>query len=195
VSKMVDFEELLSKTQEVEKKKIDEELKKAFTEANLIVDEAYNEILSEYSKRIQEIISKNIEALRGEEAKLEVETKRAVNKEKDYWVQQVFQKTLDELEKIANTKDYKNRIESILSRELTEGAIVYCSNNDKKFIEGILTTKRINNVSVEVDNSIKGGVKIYYPDKKLTRDFTLKTILNQIFEDLRDDVARILFGE
>ena len=188
------FEELLNSSLEEVKKRNEEELRKALTEAMQIVEERYNAILLEYSRRISDYITKNEERVKGEEAKLEVDNKRIISKEKDYWISLVYNKVLEIIPSITSDPRYKKGIEGIITREARNGCIIYCSPNDVSEIKKILSSKKIN-AEVKEDKSIKAGLKIFYPDQSLMRDFTLETILNQIFDDLRDDIAQILFGE
>ncbi|BCU71331.1 V-type ATP synthase subunit E [Stygiolobus caldivivus] len=188
------FEELLNSSLEEVKKKNEEELKKALVEATSIVDEKYSSVFLEYSQKITEYIRKNEERLRGERAKLDVDNKRIISKEKDYWISEVYRKVSEQIPSIISNPEYKKGLELIISREARNGCVIYCSRGDMPTVKSIISSKKIN-AKIEEDNSIKAGLKIFYPDQSLMRDFTLETILNQIFDDLRDDIAQILFGE
>ncbi|MEJ2775177.1 V-type ATP synthase subunit E [Sulfolobaceae archaeon RB850M] len=191
---MVSFEELLDSSLSVEKKKVEEELKKALFEANSIVDEYYKNIISEYAVKIQDLIQKSNERINSEIAKNEIDNKRILNREKDYWIEQVKAKAFSELTELTNTDEYKKGLRAIISREAKDGCIIYCSPSEKGLIQSILKEFKIKG-NVEVDNTIKAGIKIFYPDQSLLRDFTLETVLSQVFDDIRDEIAKILFGE
>jgi V/A-type H+-transporting ATPase subunit E len=188
------FEELLNSSLEDVKKKNQEELKKAMVEANTIVDERYNAILSEYTQKITDYIRKNEDRVKGEQAKLEVENKRLISKEKDYWISQVYYKVMEKIPDLVSDTRYKQGLESIIAREAKNGSVIYCSSHDLVTVKTILSSKKIN-AKVEEDKNIRAGIKIFYPDQSLVRDFTLETILNQMFDDLRDEIAKVLFGE
>jgi V/A-type H+-transporting ATPase subunit E len=191
---LVSFEELLDSSLSVEKKKVEEELKKALFEANSIVDEYYKNIISEYAVKIQDLIQKSNERINSEIAKNEIDNKRILNREKDYWIEQVKAKAFSELTELTNTDEYKKGLRAIISREAKDGCIIYCSPSEKGLIQSILKEFKIKG-NVEVDNTIKAGIKIFYPDQSLLRDFTLETVLSQVFDDIRDEIAKILFGE
>lgn len=191
---MVSFEELLDSSLSVEKKKVEEELKKALFEANSIVDEYYRNIISEYAVKIQDLIQKSNERINSEIAKNEIDNKRILNREKDYWIEQVKAKAFSKLTELTNTDEYKKGLRTIISREAKDGCIIYCSPSEKGLIQSILEEFKIKG-NVEVDNTIKAGIKIFYPDQSLLRDFTLETVLSQVFDDIRDEIAKILFGE
>jgi len=191
---LVSFEALLDSSLSVEKKKVEEELKKALFEANSIVDEYYKNIISEYAVKIQDLIQKSNERINSEIAKNEIDNKRILNREKDYWIEQVKAKAFSKLTELTNTDEYKKGLRAIISREAKDGCIIYCSPSEKGLIQSILKEFKIKG-NVEVDNTIKAGIKIFYPDQSLLRDFTLETVLSQVFDDIRDEIAKILFGE
>jgi len=39
-----------------------------------------------------------------------------------------------------------------------------------------------------------GGIRIYYEGSGLTRDFSLKLILDQVFDSMRGKISDMLFG-
>lgn len=188
------FEELLNYSLNEEKNKINEEFKKILTEMTQIIEENYNVILQNYKTKIYELVDKSSDRIRGETAKLEIENKRIISKQMDYWIENVKENAKKMLYNYIKSDKYRKGLESIISREVTEGSIVYCSSSDQKIISDVLRKKKITS-KVTVDEKIIGGIKIYYPDKSLLKDFTLETILNQIFDDIRDEVAKTLFGE
>ncbi|BFI74012.1 V/A-type H+-transporting ATPase subunit E [Sulfurisphaera ohwakuensis] len=191
---MVSFEDLLNYSLNEEKNKITEEFKKILSEMNQIIDEAYAEVYREYSAKIIDLVNKNNDRIRGEIAKMEIENKRLISKEMDYWIENVKENAKKSLYEFVKTDNYKKGLESIISREVSDGSIIYCSPSDQKSISDIIKKKKIS-CKIVVDEKIVGGIKIYYPDKSLLKDFTLETILNQVFDDIRDKIAQILFGE
>ncbi|QGR17145.1 V-type ATP synthase subunit E [Sulfurisphaera ohwakuensis] len=192
--KLVSFEDLLNYSLNEEKNKITEEFKKILSEMNQIIDEAYAEVYREYSAKIIDLVNKNNDRIRGEIAKMEIENKRLISKEMDYWIENVKENAKKSLYEFVKTDNYKKGLESIISREVSDGSIIYCSPSDQKSISDIIKKKKIS-CKIVVDEKIVGGIKIYYPDKSLLKDFTLETILNQVFDDIRDKIAQILFGE
>ena len=188
------FEELLNYSLNEEKNKINEEFRKILAEINQIVEENYKGVLEVYAAKINDLINKSNERIRGEIAKLEIENKRIISKQMDYWIEKVRENTKKMLHEYVKTDSYRKGLEAIISREVTEGSIIYCSPYDLEVVSSIISKKNISS-KVVVDEKIIGGVKIYYPDKSLLKDYTLETILNQIFDDIRDEVAKILFGE
>ncbi|QIW24313.1 hypothetical protein EWF20_09240 [Sulfolobus sp. S-194] len=192
--KLVSFEDLLNNSLNEEKNKITEEFKKILSEMNQIIDEAYAEIYREYSAKIIDLVNKNNDRIRGEIAKMEIENKRLISREMDYWIENVKENAKKSLYEFVKTDNYKKGLESIISREVSDGSIIYCSSGDQKSISDIIKKKKIS-CKIVVDEKIVGGIKIYYPDKSLLKDFTLETILNQVFDDIRDKIAQILFGE
>ena len=188
------FEELLNFSLDEEKNKINEEFKKILTEVNQIVEENYREVLRDYTAKINDLINKSAERIRGETAKLEIENRRVISKQMDFWIENVRESAKKMLQDYIKTEKYRKSLESIISREVTEGSIIYCSPSDQGTVTSIIKAKKIN-AKVVADEKIVGGIKIYYPDKSLLKDYTLETILSQVFDDIRDEVAKILFGE
>ena len=188
------FEELLNYSLNDEKNKINEEFKKILAEINQIVEENYKEVLEDYTAKINDLVNKSNDRIRGEIAKLEIENKRIISRQMDYWIENVKENVKKMLYDYVKTDNYRKGLESIISREVTEGSIIYCSSSDQKTVSSVVKRKNVNS-KVIVDEKIVGGIKIYYPDKSLLKDFTLETILSQIFEDIRDEVAKTLFGE
>ncbi|BFH74458.1 V-type ATP synthase subunit E [Sulfurisphaera javensis] len=191
---MVSFEDLLNYSLNEEKNKISNEFKKILDEMNQIVEESYTEVLREYTAKIDNLVNKSNDRIRGEIAKMEIENKRIISREMDYWIENVKENAKKMLYEFVKTEQYRKGLESIISREISEGSVVYCSSADQKIISDI-TKKRKISCKIVIDEKIVGGIKIYYPDKSLLKDFTLETILNQVFDDIRDKVAEILFGE
>ena len=191
---MVSFEELLNYSLNDEKNKINEEFKKIFAEVNQIVEENYKDVLEDYTAKINDLVNKSNDRIRGETAKLEIENKRIISRQMDYWIENVRENVKKILFDYVKTDNYRKGLESIIYREVTEGSVIYCSSSDQKIVSSVIKRKNVNS-KVIVDEKIVGGVKIYYPDKSLLKDFTLETILSQIFDDIRDEVAKTLFGE
>jgi len=190
----VSFEELLNYSLNDEKNRINEEFKRILAEVNQIVEENYKEVLQDYTAKINDLVNKSNDRIRGETAKLEIENKRIISRQMDYWIENVKENVKKMLNDYVKTDNYRKGLESIISREVTEGSVIYCSPPDQKTVSSIIKRKNVNS-KIIVDEKIVGGIKIYYPDKSLLKDFTLETILNQIFEDIRDEVAKTLFGE
>ena len=191
---MVSFEELLNHSLNEEKNKINEEFRKILVEINQIVEENYKGVLEVYTAKINDLVNKSNDRIKGEIAKLEIANKRTISKQMDYWIESVRENVKKMLYDYVKTDNYRKGLESIISKEITGGSIIYCSPSDVEVVSDIVSKKNINS-KVVVDEKIIGGIKIYYPDKSLLKDYTLETILSQIFDDIRDEVAKILFGE
>jgi len=45
------------------------------------------------------------------------------------------------------------------------------------------------------DKGIFGGLRVSYPNEGLSKDYSLDLVLIQVFEDLKGQIASVLFGE
>jgi V/A-type H+-transporting ATPase subunit E len=191
----MEFEQLLDLSLNKIKEEIEEELKKGLNESLRILEDGYNKVLENYTQRIHELIAKTKEEIEGEKARLEVENKRIILAEKEYWINKVYEEVLNKIKDIVKTNEYKEAIKNILTREIkeeNEKVLIYCSEDDKSFIEKLLGKN--GNVSVKVDEKLIGGIRIYYENSGLTKDFSLKLILDQVFDNMRGRISDILFG-
>jgi len=191
----MEFEQLLDLSLNKIKEEIEEELKKGLNESLRILEDGYNKVLENYTQRIRELIAKTKEEIEGEKARLEVENKRIILAEKEYWINKVYEEVLNKIKDIVKTNEYKEAIKNILTREIkeeNEKVLIYCSEDDKSFIEKLLGKN--GNVSVKVDEKLIGGIRIYYENSGLTKDFSLKLILDQVFDNMRGRISDILFG-
>ncbi len=191
----MEFEQLLDLSLNKIKEEIEEELKKGLNESLRILEDGYNKVLENYTQRIRELIAKTKEEIEGEKARLEVENKRIILAEKEYWINKVYEDVLNKIKDIVKTNEYKEAIKNILTREIkeeNEKVLIYCSEDDKSFIEKLLGKN--GNVSVKVDEKLIGGIRIYYENSGLTKDFSLKLILDQVFDSMRGRISDILFG-
>ncbi|AOL15891.1 hypothetical protein BFU36_03200 [Sulfolobus sp. A20] len=189
----MEFEDLLNLSINKIKEEIDNELKKSLEESIKLLEDGYQNTIREFSQRLQDYVSKTKEEIEGEKARLEVENKRAILAEKEYWINKVYERILDKISDITKSKEYSDSIKSILSRELKEGEpiVIYCSSSDEKLIRSLVKNK---NVTIKTDNKMLGGIKIYYEKSGLSKDFSLKLILDQVFDSMRGKIADILFG-
>ncbi|BDB97395.1 V-type ATP synthase subunit E [Saccharolobus caldissimus] len=191
----MEFEQLLDLSLNKIREEIEGELKKGLNESLRILEDGYNKVLENYTQRIRELIAKTKEEIEGEKARLEVENKRIILAEKEYWINKVYEEILNKTKDIIKTNEYKEAIKNILAREIkeeNEKVLIYCSEDDKLFIEKLLGKN--GNVSVKVDEKLIGGIRIYYESSGLTKDFSLKLILDQVFDSMRGRISDILFG-
>ncbi|BDC19684.1 V-type ATP synthase subunit E [Acidianus sp. HS-5] len=174
---------------------IRENLEQALAEANKVIDNKYNDILSDYDKKIKDLIAKRKEQIEGEKAKLDVENKRAILNEENYWLQKVYDEVVKNISVVTSSKEYADGLQSIIKREISPGnkVKIICNKSDIDLIKKILKDSKLN-ADVEVDNNLLGGIKIYYSDVGLIRDYSLNLILSQVFESVKPKVAEILFG-
>ncbi|MEW9491150.1 MAG: V-type ATP synthase subunit E [Candidatus Aramenus sulfurataquae] len=190
---MATMEELLD---EVIKKALDEIKRNAdqsFEEAKRIVDKTYNDVLQSYSNKVRDLITKTKEEIEGERAKLDVENKRLVASEKNYWIEKVYEGVKDKIDVLLGSENYKKGLEGVLSREAKNDVIIYCNSKDVDTVSSILNKLKIKAKLKE--EKMLGGVKIEFPDQGLVKDFSLDLLLSQVFEAEKPKVAKILFGE
>ncbi|ARM76318.1 V-type ATP synthase subunit E [Acidianus manzaensis] len=190
----MEFEELLDiaikKTFDDIKSNIDQGL----AEATKIINTNYNNLLNQYTVKINDLISKKKEQLEGEKAKLDIENKRNILNEENFWLNKVYDEVNKKLFIITQSQEYINGIKEIIKREAKENSKIISSKQDFDKIKNIIKELKMS-LTVETEDSMIGGVKIYYPDVGLTRDYSLNLILNQVFESEKPNVAKILFGE
>ncbi len=189
---MADFESLIDSVINDGKTKLLEELKKAYDESLNMVDDKFSAVLADYSSKIESYYRASQERLNGEKARLEIDLKRAVSQEKEEWLEKVYEEAKRRLSEFTKTKDYEESLKGLISKYVTDGSTVYCSPSDEKKVRELVKGK---NVEVKADDKIMGGIKVYYADRGLMRDFTLELVLNQVFEDLKGQIASVLFGE
>ncbi|MCY0874452.1 hypothetical protein D1867_02320 [Acidianus infernus] len=175
---------------------IRENLEQALAEANKIIENKYNDILSDYDKKIRDLISKRKEQIEGEKAKLDVENKRAILNEENYWLQKVYDEVVKNINVVTSSKEYAEGLQSIIKKEISSSitkAKIICNKNDVEVVKKILKDNKLS-ADVEEDDNLLGGIKIYYPDVGLVKDYSLNLILSQVFESVKPKVAEILFG-
>ena len=191
---MVSVEELMGQVIDSEMEVISKELSKALEEALNLVKQKRDSVERTYTAKMQEMVTKAKEEIEGERARLDIEVKRAVLGEKNYWLNKVYEGTIKSLGKVKNSQGYKQGLESVLKSEIRDGSIVYCSEDEvdqvQKMIKGLKAKAEVRS-----DPKIMGGVKIQYSDVGLVRDYSLNLILDQVFESLKPKIAEILFGE
>lgn len=188
------FEELLDIAIKKTLDEIKTNLDEALVESKKLLDQSYTKILNEASLKINSLLIKKREQIEGEKAKLDIEVKRSILNEKNYWLGRVYEEIIKRLEIVTNSKEYQEGIKEIIKREAKQYAKLVCSKRDLDKVRSIVKELKLN-LEVTADEKMLGGIKIYYPDVGLTRDYSLDLILNQIFETEKPKVAKILFGE
>lgn len=188
------FEELLDVAVKKTLDEIKSNLDDALNESKGIIDSNYNKILNDATTKINALLAKKREQIEGEKAKLDIETRRSILNEENYWLAKVYEEVVKKIDLVTNSPEYQNGLKEIMKREAKEGAKVICSKKDYEKIKSILKELKLD-LQVTIDEKMLGGVKIYYPSVGLTKDYSLDLILNQIFESEKPKVAKILFGE
>jgi V/A-type H+-transporting ATPase subunit E len=191
---MVSMDELLGQVLDREFNCIREEMSKALEESLRLIEQRYDEVLRTYSSKIQDLVTKAKEEVEGEKAKLDIENKRAVLGEKNYWISKVYDQVLRQISKVKESASYQQGIAAVLKREVKEGAIVYCAPDEADKISKILRGLKVK-AEIREDQRMIGGVRIEYKDVGLVRDYSLDLVLGQVFESLKPKIAEILFGE
>jgi len=191
---MVSMDELLGQVLDREFNYIREEMSKALEESLRLIEQRYDEVLRTYSSKIQDLVTKAKEEVEGEKAKLDIENKRAVLGEKNYWISKVYDQVLRQISKVKESASYQQGIAAVLKREVKEGAIVYCAPDEADKISKILKGLKVK-AEIREDQRMIGGVRIEYKDVGLVRDYSLDLVLGQVFESLKPKIAEILFGE
>jgi V/A-type H+-transporting ATPase subunit E len=190
---MASLEDLLNNVIQKVLEEIKTNVDQSFEESKKIVERAYTDTLNLYSAKVNELISKSYEEIEGEKAKLDVENKRLISSEKNFWIQKVFDEVKNKVGLFTDSESYQKGLEGIISREAKNGCIIYCNSEDINKVKTILSKLKIK---AEVkEQNLLGGVKVEYPDQGLIRDYSLDLILNQVFESEKPRIAQILFGE
>ena len=189
---MADFESLIDSAIGEDRNKLVDELKKAYDESLNIVEDRFKAVLADYSSRIESYYRSSQERLNGEKARLEIELKRAVSGEKEQWLERVYDEAKRRLAEFTKTNEYEDVLKGLIEKYVVDGSVVYCSPSDEAKVKKLVKGKK---VEVKTDDKLTGGIKVYYADKGLLRDFTLELVLNQVFEDLKGQIASVLFGE
>lgn len=189
---MADFQSLIQSVIDEDRSKLLYELKKAYDESLNMIEDKYKVILTDYSNKIESYYRDSLEKLNGEKARLEIDLKRAVAGEKDAWLERVYNEAKKRLSDLTKQKEYEELLNKLVSKYVTDGSVVYCNPNDERRVRNLVKGKQ---VEVKADDKILGGIRVFYPDRGLVRDFTLELVLNQVFEDLKGQIASVLFGE
>jgi|ECHnycMinimDraft_1075156.scaffolds.fasta_scaffold00023_33 V/A-type H+-transporting ATPase subunit E len=191
---MSSLSKIADKVSEEIKVRISQELSKAKEEAFKIVERKHQEVLANYQPKIKEVVAKGMERVEGERARLEVEVKRAVNLEKEAWLNRVKEEVYARLEAYLDSMDYRNSLQKILFREAVESCEIVCRPEDEKLVIQVLGSLGVRCL-VKVNPALRGGVYIYYPDKGMSKDYTLDLAISQVFDNYKEEIASILFGE
>ncbi|QKQ99511.1 hypothetical protein GWK48_03080 [Metallosphaera tengchongensis] len=191
---MVSIEELMEQVAQSEIEVIKAELSKALQESLRVVQDRYEQAVTTYTSKINEMVSQAKEEVEGERAKLDIESKRAILSEKNYWLNVVYERTLKSLNKVKNSDKYVKGLEEVLKREARENSVIFCSPDEEEVVRKLVKNLKLK-VEVKVEQRMIGGVKVQYSDVGLVRDYSLNLILDQVFESLKPRIAEILFGE
>jgi len=168
-------------------------IEKAFEEAKKIVEDNHRKIEAEYLAMIDNYVKKSMEEIEGEKAKLEVENKRAILSEKEFWINKVYKEAMNRMEKVLSSQRYKESLSNILKREVSQKSVVYCSKNDVQTVKSVLKSLNVDAEVSEAD--MLGGLKIMNKDTGEVKDYSLKLFLDQVFDNMRGKLSDILFGD
>lgn len=188
------MESIVNPVIEKVKAEITAQMEKALREAESVIEKRYLEVSREGERRINEIMEKSRERIEGEKARLDIDMKRSVNQEKEYWLEKTMERTMKKVDEFTNSKEYYSSLASIIEREARNGAEIRCNPKDEEFIINKLKSTGISG-KVVVDKTMKGGIVIYYPDMEMSKDYSLDSFMNQIFDSYKTKIADILFGE
>ncbi len=168
-------------------------IEKAFEEAKKIVEDNHRKIEAEYLAMIDNYVKKSMEEIEGEKAKLEVENKRAILSEKEFWINKVYKEAMNRMEKVVSSQRYKESLSNILKREVSQKSVVYCSKNDVQTVKSVLKSLNVDAEVSEAD--MLGGLKIMNKETGEVKDYSLKLFLDQVFDNMRGKLSDILFGD
>ncbi len=190
----MEIEELFNRVvkEELENKAFSE-LEKAFQEAKRIVEDNHRKIEAEYVAKVDAYAKKSAEEIEGERAKLEVENKRAILSEKEFWINRVYQEAVNRIEKVTSSQQYKNSLSDILKREAKNGSVVFCSKKDSQVVSSLLKSLKIEAQVSAVE--MIGGLKIMDSETGEVKDYSLKLFLDQVFDNMRGKLSDVLFGD
>ncbi|BBD71780.1 hypothetical protein HS1genome_0169 [Sulfodiicoccus acidiphilus] len=187
----MDLEKLLDQSTSKVKRRVEQELSRAKEEALKLVEQSYLKSLDHSTSKIRELTESSKERIEGEKARLDVENKRALIDERNYWLDKAYSKLQEALGSYFASKEYEEALIAIIKREITEGVEVVCSPRDvekvRKAIGGF------KNIKIRTSDKIIGGIQLYYPEISMMKDFSIDLFAKQVFETNKEKLAQILF--
>lgn len=181
-----DAEREAEKIKEKARKKEEEILKKAEAEAKSKSDEILNQGKKEAELEKQRILANA--KLQAKKIKLDV---------KEKIIEKSFSLAEEKLKELVSSEEYEKILKDLIREAIStlgrEDLEVLCRKEDEKIVKKII--KDLSGVELAKDNiSTIGGVIVRSKDRQVQVDNTFEARLTRMRDDLRIEVAKILFG-
>lgn len=181
-----DAEREAEKIKEEARKKEEEILKKAEAEAKSKSDEILNQGKKEAELEKQRILANA--KLQAKKIKLDV---------KEKIIEKSFSLAEEKLKEVVSSEEYEKILKDLIREAIStlgrEDLEVLCRKEDEKVVKKII--KDLSGVELAKDNiSTIGGVIVRSKDRQVQVDNTFEARLTRMRDDLRIEVAKILFG-
>jgi len=181
-----DAEREAEKIKEKARKKEEEILKKAEAEAKSKSDEILNQGKKEAELEKQRILANA--KLQAKKIKLDV---------KEKIIEKSFSLAEEKLKEVVSSEEYEKILKDLIREAIStigrEDLEVLCRKEDEKIVKKII--KDLSGVELAKDNiSTIGGVIVRSKDRQVQVDNTFEARLTRMRDDLRIEVAKILFG-
>ncbi len=161
-------------------------------EAQTIVHAAEIAAKEDLERRLAEAREKGKQLLREKVMKEKLALRKEILELREQLVGEVMEEVRRRLQEFTKTQAYREWLKRKLSEALSvlgKGAVVRMNPSDAK-----LARRLIRGIKVEADLQTIGGFKASSSDGKLLLDETFESRIRRRFEDLRVEVARILFS-
>ncbi len=181
-----DAEREAEKIKEEARKKGEEILKKAEAEAKSKSDEILNQGKKEAELEKQRILANA--KLQAKKIKLDV---------KEKIIEKSFSLAEEKLKEVVSSEEYEKILKDLIREAIStigrEDLEVLCRKEDEKVVKKII--KDLSGVELAKDNiSTIGGVIVRSKDRQVQVDNTFEARLTRMRDNLRIEVAKILFG-
>lgn len=181
-----DAEREAEKIKKEARKKEEEILKKAEAEAKSKSDEILNQGKKEAELEKQRILANA--KLQARKIKLDV---------KEKIIEKSFSLAEEKLKEVISSEEYEKILKDLIREAIStigrEDIEVLCRKEDEKVVKKII--KDLSGVELAKDNiSTIGGVIVRSKDRQVQVDNTFEARLTRMRDDLRIEVAKILFG-
>ena len=181
-----DAEREAEKIKEKARKKEEEILKKAEAEAKSKSDEILNQGKKEAELEKQRILANA--KLQAKKIKLDV---------KEKIIEKSFSLAEEKLKEVVSSEEYEKILKDLIREAIStigrEDLEVLCRKEDEKIVKKII--KDLSGVELAKGNiSTIGGVIVRSKDRQVQVDNTFEARLTRMRDDLRIEVAKILFG-
>jgi len=181
-----DAEREAEKIREEARKKEEEILQKAEAEAKSKSDEILNQGKKEAELEKQRILANA--KLQAKKIKLDV---------KEKIIEKSFSLAEEKLKEVVSSEEYEKILKDLIREAIStigrEDLEVLCRKEDEKVVKKII--KDLSGVELAKDNiSTIGGVIVRSKDRQVQVDNTFEARLTRMRDNLRIEVAKILFG-